>query len=91
MPYLKRTDREELTEHGLNELVDYFNTLNDEDTAGALNFIIYSLVRFRVAHHGEKYNRYNSLLGAIGEAQAEIRRRLLVPYEERKIKTQGDI
>lgn len=91
MPYLKENFRALLEKQGLTDLIHYFVTLKDEDAVGALNYIIFKLVGQRIALQGEKYHRYNGLLGAIGEAQCEIRRRLLTPYEDKKIKEEGDV
>lgn len=91
MPYTNKILRPEVEEHGLQDLSNYFVTLPIENAVCVLNQIIFSLVkRYTVLHKGT-YFLYNNLLGSINEAQHEIRRRMVAPYEEKKIEENGDI
>jgi hypothetical protein len=40
---------------------------------------------------GQSYQTFNDISGAMTEALAEFRRRIIVPYEDRKIKENGDV
>lgn len=55
---------------------------------GSLNYILFALCK-RTVEPG--YKNYRDFLGEINEAAEEIRRRLLVPYEEEKRRINGDI
>jgi len=55
---------------------------------GDLNYILYKFAKYHVK---PGYGNYKNFLGELNEAGEEIRRRLLVPYEEKKITENGDI
>ncbi len=70
--------------------------IHDPDVAGELNFAITKLLvqywqdacRTTV---GGSYQAINDILGALEGAKLEFYRRVAVPYEERKIKENGDV
>ena len=55
---------------------------------GDLNYILYKFAKYHVE---AGYGNYKNFLGELNEAAEEIRRRLLVPYEDEKITENGDI
>ena len=55
---------------------------------GDLNYILYAFCKRNVK---PSYNNYKNFLGELTECCAEIRRRLLAPYEDKKIKENGDV
>lgn len=58
---------------------------------GELNFQITMLIASYIKHNGQTYQTLNDVSGAMNEAMAEFRRRVIVPYEEGKIKANGDL
>jgi hypothetical protein len=58
--------------------------------AGELN---YCFTKLMIAYMGDKYDyqRLNDISGAMTEALAEFRRRVIVPYELSKINSNGDL
>lgn len=54
---------------------------------GNLNYFLFSMAKKSCANYAE----YADFLSELTEAGEEIRRRLLAPYEDRKIKENGDV
>jgi hypothetical protein len=61
------------------------------ENAGELNWEISELIKRYIVIHGNSYITYNDVVGALECAKQEFYRRVLIPYEEIKIKTNGDI
>lgn len=59
-------------------------------TAGNLNYLITMLLKRYWTNSNRRYQDINDILGALTGAQAEFYRRIVVPYEEEKIKSNGD-
>ena len=81
MPYIKLARREILDQ----------SYPDGAQTAGELNYLITSLC---LAYwHGDEpsYARLNDTIGALECAKAEFYRRVVVPYEETKMKENGDV
>lgn len=84
MPYIKKEDRKRVIPYG-------------PKNAGELNFSITRLIReYLYLPHGSgdlalSYQRINDCIGALEGAKMELYRRVVVPYEEKKIKENGDV
>lgn len=82
MPYIKPEDRDEVAMH-------------EPKTPGELNYAITLLIRDYA--HGYtyesklSYQRINDVLGALEGAKLEFYRRVAAPYEDTKIKENGDV
>ncbi len=61
------------------------------DNAGELNYLITDLLTGYLANKGESYQTYNDIMGALEGAKLEIYRRKIAPYENKKIKKNGDV
>ncbi len=83
MPYLKDADQ-----HSLDELA-YFGV--HMDTPGHLNYAITLLMISYLDRKGLSYANIAETLAGGTEAVNEFRRRVLVPYEDKKIKENGDV
>lgn len=59
--------------------------------AGELNYCITKLCRDYFCGGKASYQRINDILGALEGAKLEFYRRIAVPYEEQKIKENGDV
>jgi hypothetical protein len=93
MPYLKHERRVDLLASGLNDLDS--RIARHGLAAGDLNYIICTLAQSakdRAVYESKYgYEFLRNLLGEIHEAEQEIRRRLLVPYEVKKRHENGDV
>lgn len=79
MPYLDHNNKERLLDHMYPE------------TGGELNYLINIMMLRFWSKSKKNYEALNTISGAATEALAEFRRRVVVPYEENKIKENGDI
>jgi hypothetical protein len=55
---------------------------------GDLNYVLFA---FALRHVKPGYQNYRNFIGELNECAAEIRRRLLAPYEDAKIIENGDV
>ena len=81
MPYIKKEDRVRVYSAG-------------PSSAGELNFAITTLIveyLFYRKGKGLNYQAINDCLGALEGAKLEFYRRIVSPYEEGKIITNGDV
>jgi hypothetical protein len=81
MPYIKER-REEL-----DKIVELMHEL-DVKADGDLNYILFKYCKYYVE---EGYNNYKNFKGELSECRDEIGRRLLAPYENRKMAENGDV
>ena len=79
MPYILKSKRNHL-----------FNTMQPEDP-GELNYMFTMICKDYVERYGECYRTYNDLLGALEGCKMELYRRKIIPYENKKIKQNGDV
>ena len=84
MPYINR-DRREALDPVMAELAESIST------AGEMNYTITRLIHKWIADYGECYDAYNSMIGVLECAKAELYRRKVAKYEDEKIKTHGDL
>lgn len=78
MPYIKTQARLDL-QSGRNA-----------ETAGELNYAITRVATQYVFDKGLSYQVINDIIGALEGAKAEFYRRVAAPYEDTKIKENGD-
>jgi len=82
MPYVEQYKRPEL-----DQVVDCM-IMNDVRPDGRLNYVLFKLCRETIV---PGYRNYRDFIAELNEAAAEIRRRFLVPYEDKKIVENGDV
>ena len=58
---------------------------------GELNYLITGLCSHWFQTHGANYQAINDVLGALEGAKLEFYRRVAAPYEDKKIKENGDV
>lgn len=63
----------------------------DAGTAGELNYEITRLIQGYFIENGGRYQQINDVLGALEGAKAEFYRRIVAPYEDKKIAENGDV
>ena len=80
MPYISPTRR-----------ADIDNGTDAPDTEGELNYAL-SMVMIRyLKKKGVSYATFNAIIGAVEGAKLEFERRVVFPYEDIKIRENGDI
>lgn len=84
MPYPNQEQRDKVYNGGVME--PYMI-----ETTGQLNFAISTLLINYIATKKLSYQTINDIIGALEGAKMEFYRRVAVPYEEQKIKENGDI
>ena len=60
-------------------------------TAGELNYQFTRLIVEYRAAHGEQYQTYNDIFGALMGALMELYRTQVAPYEDKKREDNGDV
>jgi hypothetical protein len=86
MPYIESVDREQY-EPFIRALSDHLHA----GKPGDLNYVITRLILWWLADRGVSYERLNAVMGVLESVKQEFYRRQVVPYEERKIKENGDV
>lgn len=81
MPYILSNAREELAPVYSSRV---------PNNAGELNYAITMLCKYYMAR-GETYQHYNDVIGALESAKMEFYRRVVIPYEDKKIEENGDV
>ncbi len=79
MPYITQTERRYLGKPGSVPL-----------TAGQLNYVITRLLQ-EFLGETPNYRLFNEAIGALEAAKLELYRRMVAPYEDKKIKENGDV
>jgi hypothetical protein len=79
MPYITQKERKDL-ENG-----------KPIETAGQLNYTITTIILEYLVRNGKQYQTINDIIGALEGAKAEFQRRVVAPYEDIKIKENGDV
>ena len=81
MPYIKLPEKEEF-----NAYLGWIQPKN----AGELNYCLTKLVQSFLGDN-PKYDNYNSAIGALECCKLELYRRMIAPYEDKKIQENGDV
>lgn len=79
MPYIETKRKEQIDEGSFLA------------TAGELNYSITMILLWYMETKGLSYQTINDIIGALEGAKAEFQRRVVVPYEDEKIKKNGDV
>lgn len=79
MPYVKETVKARI------------DVLDDPTSAGELNYLITMTAIRYVQEKGLSYQTLNDVVGALDGAKAEFQRRVVAPYEDKKIRENGDV
>jgi len=91
MPYIKKDERK-CYKAEIKSIVKKLVDREDENEVyGHLNFIIFTIMKKYVAKKGERYFRYNNLVGMLECCKQELYRRLVANYENQAITKNGDI
>jgi hypothetical protein len=60
-------------------------------TPGELNYLITRAIQEYLGLYTPSYEKLNSAIGALECAKMELYRRMVAPYEDKKIKENGDV
>ena len=93
MPYIPDSDRV-MIDPSIEDLCFSVRELDGQPVAspGVVNYIISSLVAILMKPPmGWTYSSLSKALAVFRDAEAEMRRRLLEPYEDKAIEKNGDI
>lgn len=77
MPYIKEKDRG--------------NARVAPATAGELNYKFSYIIDIYLKNHGLSYARVNEVIGALECCKLELYRRIVAPYEDKKVVENGDV
>lgn len=89
MPYIDQSARTSL--HNVENLDILVNELlKTENYEGSLNYVI-SKILSGIVQKNCNYATINKLIGVLECAKLELYRRIAAPYEDSKIKTNGDV
>lgn len=85
MPYIKPYQRD-ILEPFVDELAQRCST------SGDFTYVIYALAKTMVKYqHGRDYDYLSKIIGCMECAKTEFYRRIVAPYEDQKIKENGDV
>lgn len=80
MPYIPEADRDAI-----------FKGEKKIEKKGELTYAVFQLALDFIGAQGINYQNISDACAALHDAELEIRRRVLNPYEDEKIKQNGDI
>lgn len=84
MPYIEDKDKLEMSV-AIADMVMWIHTKGD------LNYAICEIVGRLILENNLSYTKMSEWIDAVHDAEAELRRRLLDPYEDIKIFENGDV
>lgn len=87
MPYIEKNKRIRY-EKGLQEILSILNTVPKENVDGELNYVISMILKNL---YQPNYYNYNRAIGVLESVKQEYYRRVVAPYEDKKIDINGDI
>jgi len=87
MPYIKKEKRP-LYREEIDKLVKKLEKQPLEEQDGDLNYIITSIMKLL---YKPRYFNYNRAIGVIESIKQEFYRRVVSPYEDKKIIDNGDV
>jgi len=87
MPYIKREERRRLDPE-IDALIAKLKEAAPEQLDGQLNYVISRLL---ITLYPPRYFNFNRAMGVLASVMHEFYRRFVAPYEDQKIKENGDI
>jgi hypothetical protein len=87
MPYIPNDQRPELDKK-MDALIDHLSHIPPEEQDGALNYTITRMIK---KIYPIRYRHLNRALGVLTAVTHELYRRVIGPYEDEKIKENGDV
>ncbi len=90
MPYIKEGQRKKL-DPVLEQLFEALNVSDENTSKGEYNYVITKILHNYIFNFGLRYHNLNDAIGIVEAAKAEFIRKVVSPYENIKIKDNGDI
>ena len=90
MPYVTPERRELLMQFDEKNHRLVVSTINIT-SPGDLAFVFYRICQFYVIRNGRKFETLNAIVGVLETTKGEFSRRILAPYEDRKMRENGDV
>jgi hypothetical protein len=87
MPYTKQEQRPAVDKL-VEPLINHLKSLPVEDQDGVLNYVVTKIIKNL---YPQKYFHLNRALGVLSAVTHEFYRRVAAPYEDTKIKENGDV
>jgi hypothetical protein len=84
VPYISQRDRDDL-----DDKISYAG--RHIQNPGELNYMITRFLNQYLLDHGKSYAVLNEIIGALECAKLELYRRVAAPYEDIKIRDNGDV
>lgn len=93
MPYITKDRRKEIEK--CDSHLDIFGKIGQLnkviETEGELNYVITKLCHSFIERKRKKYSTLNTVIGVLECAKLELYRRIIAPYENQKIKENGNV
>ena len=86
MPYINKDIRQNIDSYLNVFLID--STIANP---GELNYVITKIIKSYLEYKSKNYSDYNEVIGVLECAKLEFYRRAVSPYEDKKIKENGDV
>lgn len=90
MPYLTPENKDSVEKH-CSDNGNLYSLGTKLLTAGELNYTITRIIQGYFRARGGRYQQINDIVGALESAKVEFQRRIVGPYEDKKIKENGDV
>lgn len=90
MPYIEKKSRKEI-DNAINKLIDSIvdsTDLKNDKKAGLLNYTFSKIINGILI---KNYKNINEMIGMLECCKLELYRRVAAPYEDAKIKANGDV
>jgi len=88
MPYIENLKLRALYDAYLKNIVTVLKKVPLKKQHGHLNYVITRLI---VEFGPKSYKEFNALIGVLESAKLEMYRRMIAPYEDKKIEENGDV
>jgi len=84
MPYIEKDDRKACMPVFSDPSIIY-------ESPGELNYSMVVLLNKYIKDNGHSYRTYNDIVGVLESLKMEFYRRMVAPYEEIKMRLNGDV
>lgn len=87
MPYIKQENRK-IIDKRIEKLIEYLRSADFDKQDGEVNYTVSKILH---TLYSPSYYNYNRAIGVLECIKLELYRKMVAPYEEIKIKENGDI
>jgi hypothetical protein len=90
MPYIQQDERKRYDKDIINLVENLVDHRRGEASVGEVNYVISSII-WELFECRKSYTTANNLMGVLECVKQEFYRKQVAPYEDKKIKENGDI